>query len=87
MALNHPNQNRLDFGDPQSVAEGGLQAVTAKFLSAKPFDWTVFEGFDRMRVLTYSVSTPMIVRMLDRYSFEHSSAYSGTRVVSGVSPK
>ena len=23
-----------------------------------------------MRVLTYSVSTPMIVRMLDRYSFE-----------------
>ena len=45
--------------------------MTAKFLNAKPFDWTMFEGFDRMRVLTYSVSTPMIVRMLYKYSFKH----------------
>ena len=30
----------------------------------------MFLGFDSMRVLTYSVSTSMIVRMLDEYSFE-----------------
>ena len=30
----------------------------------------IFDGFDRMRALTYSVSAQMIVRMLDRYSFE-----------------
>lgn len=66
MMLNDPIQNRLDFDDAQSAAERGLQVVRAKFQSAEPFSWSVFDGFDHMRVLSYSVSTPMIVRMLDR---------------------
>ena len=68
--MNDPVQNRLGFDDAHSVAEQGLKVVSAKFKRAEPFSWDVFDGFDRMRVLTYSVSTPMIVRMLDRYSFE-----------------
>ena len=62
-------QNRLDFGDVHSVAEQGLKVVTARFTGVEPFSWNVFEGFDRMRVLTYSASTQMIVRMLDRFPF------------------
>ena len=62
-------QNRLDFGDVHSVAEQGLKVVTAQFKGVEPFSWNVFDGFDRMRVLTYSASTQMIVRMLDSFSF------------------
>lgn len=69
--LNGPQQNRLDFDDAHSAAERGLQVVSAKFLDAEPFNWSLFEGFEEMRVLTYSVSAPMIVRMLERYSFQH----------------
>jgi phosphatidylserine/phosphatidylglycerophosphate/cardiolipin synthase-like enzyme len=71
MALIDPMQNRLDFDDAHSAAERGLQLVKAKFLSAEPFDLSIFGGFDRLRVLTYSVSTSMIVRMLDEFSFQH----------------
>ncbi len=69
--LDEPHQNRLDFDDALSVAEKGLQVVNAQAVSVEPFQWSMFEGFDRMRALTYSVSAPMIVRMLDRYSFQH----------------
>ena len=62
-------QNRLDVGDVQSVAEQGLKVVTAQFKGVEPFNWNIFDGFDRMRVLTYSASAQMIVRMLDRYPF------------------
>ena len=34
------------------------------------FSWDLFEGYDSLRVLTYSASTNAIVRMLDNYSFE-----------------
>ena len=64
-------QNRLDFGDAQSASEQGLQVVTAKFQKVEPFMPDIFNGFDRIRVLTYSVSTPMIVRMLEEYDFKH----------------
>ena len=70
MMLNDPQQRRLDFDDAYSAAQRGLQVVSAEFRSVEPFNWTLFDGYDRMRVLTYSVSTPMIVRMLDRYSFQ-----------------
>ena len=63
-------QNRLDFGDAHSAAEQGLKVVTAHFKGVEPFTWGIFDGFDKMRVLTYSASVPMIVRMLDRHSFE-----------------
>ena len=55
-------RNRFD-------AEQDLKVVTAQFKGVEPFNWNIFSGFDRMRVLTYSASAQMIVRMLDRYSF------------------
>ena len=73
-------QNRLDFGDAHSVAEQGLQVVTAKFQGVEPFSWNLFDGFDRMRVLTYSASAPMIVKILDRHPlafFECVFGYEG----------
>ena len=70
MTQNDSLQNRLDFGDAHSAAERGLQVVTARSLGVEPFSLDMFDHFDRMRVLTYSVSTPMIVRMLDRYPFQ-----------------
>ena len=68
---NGQRQNRLDFDDAQSTAERGLQVANVTFKNANTFDWSLFDGFDEMRVLTYSVSTPMIVRMLSQYSFQH----------------
>lgn len=68
--VNDSIQNRLDFDDAHSAAERGLQVVSARFNNVEPFSWSVFDGFDHLRVLTYSVSTPMIVRMLDKYSFQ-----------------
>ena len=47
----------------------GLRVVSARFVSESKFDWDVFDGYDSLRVLTYSVSVDAIVRMLDRYSF------------------
>ncbi len=43
----------------------------ARFRGAEAFSWSLFDGFERMRALTYSVSTPMIFRMLERHGFRH----------------
>ena len=48
----------------------GLRVVRAKFLDEQKFDWDLFEGFDRLKVLTYSASVNTIVRMLDQYTFD-----------------
>ena len=48
----------------------GLRVVHATFVNEQKFDWGLFEGYDSLRVLTYSASTGAIVRMLDNYSFE-----------------
>ena len=64
-------QNLLDFEDPDSTARKGLQVVSARFRRAEPFSWSLFDGFDTMRALTYSVSTPMILRMLEGHGFRH----------------
>ena len=47
----------------------GLRVVNARFLSERQFDWSLFESYDQLRVLTYSASVNAIVRMLDNYSF------------------
>ena len=54
-----------------SVVEEGLKVVTARFQRVEPFSWNVFDGFNRMRVLTYSVSAQTIVRMLEGYPFAY----------------
>ena len=48
----------------------GLRVVRANFAGERKFGWDLFEGYDSLRVLTYSASTSAIVRMLDNYSFE-----------------
>ena len=48
----------------------GLRVVRASFAGERKFSWDLFEGYDSLRVLTYSASTDAIVRMLDNYSFE-----------------
>lgn len=47
----------------------GLRVVHATAIEERPFSWELFEGYDTLRVLTYSASTPAIVRMLDKFSF------------------
>ena len=47
----------------------GLRVVHARFLSEQKFDWDLFDGYDTLRVLTYTGSINAIIRMLDRYSF------------------
>ena len=49
---------RLDDGS-------GLRVVNARFVGEQQFDWDLFAGYDRLRVLTYSASAEAIVRMLD----------------------
>lgn len=47
----------------------GLRVVSARFVSARKFDWELFRGYDRIRVLTYSASIPAVVKMLDDFDF------------------
>ena len=48
----------------------GLRVVSASFLNEEKFNWDLFNGYDSLRVLTYSASINAIVRMLDNYSFK-----------------
>ena len=48
----------------------GLRVVRATFVDEQKFDWNLFEGFDNLRVLTYSASINALIRMLDQYSFD-----------------
>ncbi len=48
----------------------GLRVVSARFLNEQKFNWDLFDGYDCLRVLTYSASIGAIVRMLDTYSFK-----------------
>lgn len=43
----------------------GLNVVYANFNRSEPFSMEVFQGFQSLRVLTYSASVPMIFRMLN----------------------
>lgn len=42
----------------------GLRVVRARYVDEEKFDWTLFEGFESLRVLTYSASSSAVVRML-----------------------
>lgn len=67
-----------ETGDTRDLQTGlnlddgtGLRVVNARFLDEQKFNWNLFEGYDSLRVLTYSASVSAIVRMLDKYSFNH----------------
>ena len=74
-------------GDRKSQASlglddgAGLRVVNARFVSERQFNWDLFAGYDKLRVLTYSASVRAIVRMLDQFafnSFECVFGYEGT---------
>ncbi|MBI2868203.1 MAG: phospholipase D family protein [Chloroflexi bacterium] len=64
--MNNDIQPGFSFDDGS-----GLRVVSARFTDEAKFNWSLFEGYDALRVLTYSASASAIVRILDKYSFEH----------------
>ena len=71
----NPSPSRVSGGSDHQPAfeldDGtGLRVVRASFSGESKFSWDLFEGYDSLRVLTYSASTNAIIRMLDNYSFE-----------------
>ena len=61
----------------------GLRVVRASFLDESRFDWSLFEGYDSLRVLTYSASAAAIVKMLDDFSFERFECVFGCEATLG----
>ena len=61
----------------------GLRVVQARFVDEARFDWALFEGFDSLRVLTYSASSKAIVRMLDEFSFDSFECVFGCEATLG----
>ena len=55
---------RLDLDDGT-----GLRVASARFEAESKFSWTLFDGFDRIRILTYSAGVGAIIRLLDRHGF------------------
>jgi hypothetical protein len=56
----------------------GLKVVYAHYDRSEPFSFQIFQGFHSLRVLTYSASIPMTVRMLNLFeSFECVFGYEG----------
>ena len=47
----------------------GLRVAYARFESEAKFAWSLFDGYDRIRILTYSAGVSAIVRLLDQHAF------------------
>ena len=43
--------------------------ASARFESEAKFSWALFDGYNRIRILTYSAGVGAIVRLLDRHGF------------------
>lgn len=70
------NLSLFDHSDAGTAQK--LNLVHALFERSEPFSFDVFDGFTSLRVLTYSASIPMTVRMLDRFeSVECVFGYEG----------
>ena len=61
----------------------GLRVVRATFVDEAKFEWTLFEGFESLRVLTYSASSNAIVKMLDEFSFDSFECVFGCEATLG----
>ena len=67
----------MTLGDPRpgetlgfDIDDGtGLRVARARFESESKFAWSLFDSFDRIRILTYSAGVSAIVRLLDRHDF------------------
>ena len=49
------------------LKEDHLKVVYAKYIKSEPFAMSLFEGYTSLKVLTYSVSIPMTVKMLNLF--------------------
>ena len=47
----------------------GLRVAHARFESESKFSWSMFDGYNRIRILTYSAGVGAIVRLLDEHGF------------------
>ncbi len=47
----------------------GLRVARVRFESESKFSWSLFDGFDRIRILTYSAGVSAIVRLLNNHGF------------------
>ena len=47
----------------------GLRVARVRFESEAKFDWSLFDDYDRIRILTYSAGVSAIVRLLERHRF------------------
>ena len=48
------------------IDDGTGLLAQARFESETKFSWSLFDGYDRIRILTYSAGVSAIVRLLDR---------------------
>ena len=58
------NSPQLDLDDGT-----GLRVARVRFESESKFSWSLFDGYDRIRILTYSAGVSAIVRLLERHGF------------------
>ena len=65
------NLDDAPAADQFSFDDGaGLRVVEAAFQGERKFSWRLFDGYDSIRVLTYSAGISAIVRLLDRHDFK-----------------
>ena len=67
------NVPKLEFGNNAEFDlddKTGLRVVDASFQRETKFAWSLFDGYDSIRILTYSAGIGAIVRLLDKHEFE-----------------
>ena len=64
-------------------ATGGLELVHAHFEHSEPFSWELFAEYDSLRVVTYSVSIPALLRMSREFSFSRMECVFGSERLLG----
>lgn len=66
--LDNPNEYDSNMGF--DLDDGtGLRVALARFETETKFSWSLFDDYDRIRILTYSAGVSAIVRLLDNHSF------------------
>ena len=84
MATTSPFDNEQDTSAKQIdlFAEStGISVVHADFIEERRFDWNLFEGYDSLKVLTYSVSVDAIIRMLESFEFKYFECVFGSETI------
>ncbi len=78
-----PFEDELESQERTSLFDGvtGISVVNAKFVGEQKFNWDLFDGYDKLQVLTYSVSTKAIVRILSHYSFQSFECVFGAEAI------